>query len=101
MKVKVPKKIKIASHTYTIRQNSFKTAEHGTVGTATHMRQKIYIDENLPLSAKNQTLLHEVMHLVDRFWVVKLEESDIDRIAEEMNFIKNHNGSSKSTNNRT
>ena len=36
----------------------------------------------MPPSELNQTFLHEILHLVERFLVVKIDDVDVDRIAE-------------------
>jgi len=82
MIIKVPRKVKMASHTYGIKCDSRQSLSAGTCGLTRHIYQEIIMDPSWPLSQKNQTLLHEVMHLIERFWVVKLDDNDIDRIAE-------------------
>ncbi len=82
MKVKVPQKIKLLTHTYDVEFNKQELSSAGTIGLCQHIYGKIIVGNNFPLSQMNQSFLHEYMHLVERFLVVKLDDTDIDRIAE-------------------
>jgi len=82
MKVVIPRQIKMASHTYGIELNRVKCSGAGTIGLCNHLEQKIYIDDISAKSQLDQALLHEIMHMIERFFVVRIDDNDIDRIAE-------------------
>ncbi len=85
MKVKVPKTIKILSHTYKIRFGVKDLIAAGAMGLTRHLHQEIILDgTNIPPSELNQTLLHELMHIVERHFCLKMGDDDIDRISEGM-----------------
>lgn len=82
MKVKVPKQIKIGSHTYAVMYRYHLGKDEGFRGTIEHRPQEIHIDPINPLSQRNVTLLHECIHLITTVWSVGLDDDAIDRIAE-------------------
>jgi len=82
MKVKVPPKVKVASHSYLIRFDRKVLRSASANGLARHTYQDIIVSDDVAMSERNQILLHELLHLVERFWGVKLDDIDIDRIAE-------------------
>ena len=82
MKVKVPQKIKILTHTYDVGFDRKELAAAGTIGLCQHIYSKIIVTDNMPPSQRNEAFLHEYLHLVERYLIVKLDDSDIDRLAE-------------------
>ena len=83
MKIKVPSKIKILSHTYKVRFGMKDLVAAGAMGLTRHLHQEIILDGvNIPPSELNQTFLHELMHVVERHFCLKLGDDDIDRISE-------------------
>ena len=82
MKIRIPKQIKIATHTYKVRLNSREAIAGGSAGLTKHIYEEIILDNLVPPSQLNQIFLHEVLHMIERYFVVKLEDNDIDRIAE-------------------
>lgn len=52
------------------------------MGTIERRLQEVWIDPDSPLSQKNETLLHEVLHLISMVFSCSLDEDNIDRIAE-------------------
>ncbi len=46
-----------------------------------HRNQIINIETSVPLSIRNQTLLHEVIHIVDRVYVCRMDEDDLERLS--------------------
>ena len=81
-KIRVPKQIKITTHTYGVEFNTKECIAGGASGLCKHTFEKLCFDPALPKGQLDQTFLHEVMHMIERYCVVKLDDTDIDRIAE-------------------
>ena len=84
MKVKVPKEIKIATHPYKVAYDSHLRHDEACYGQVNHRNQKINIELSVPLSVKNQTLIHEIVHIVDKVYVCRMDEDDLERISNGM-----------------
>ena len=83
MKVKIPKTIKMLTHTYSIEFNPKELASTGCSGLTRHYYQKIFLDNQImPPSELDQIFLHEVIHTIERHMVIKLDDADVDRLAE-------------------
>ena len=83
MRIKIPKKIRFLSHTYTIRFDTKQLASAGTSGLTRHLYQDIILDGvTNPKSEINQVFLHEYIHIIERHTGMKLEDPDIERISE-------------------
>lgn len=82
MKVKIPKQIKLGVHSYGIRYNSHLRCDEGSVGCSRHRSQVIEIEPDQADSQKYETFIHEVLHIIDRQYSCRLDEDDVDRIAE-------------------
>ena len=89
--IKIPREIKVCSHTYKVELSSDVSFKHNSIGIVKHDEQKIIIDSNNAKSQIDQTFLHEYMHLVERFLVVKLDDADVDRIAEGIAILLKNN----------
>jgi len=92
MKIKVPVKLKIASHEYTIRDDIKQLMSNTVVGEVRHVYHDIILDFNRLPSELTQTFLHEYLHCIERFWNVKLDDNDVDRLAEGMAVLFNNLG---------
>jgi hypothetical protein len=83
MKIKVPKQLRVLTHTYDVKLDSRQVFSAGTCGITKHLFQEIILDDkNLPPSELNQVFLHEYIHTLERHFCVKLEESDVERLSE-------------------
>lgn len=83
MKIKVPKEIKLLSHTYQVRSNTKELISAGAMGLTRHLFQWINVDtRNVPPTERDQTLLHELFHVIERHFNLKIEDEDIDRFSE-------------------
>ena len=82
MKVKIPRKIKMLTHPYTIKFDEKVTLSAGTIGLTRHYYQDICLTRELPPSELNQLFLHEVLHTIERHFNIKLEDQDVDRLSE-------------------
>ena len=82
MKVKVPNKIKIGTHTYTVELDPHLNSDDKDYGQVNYRTQKIKIWSEAPLSIRNQSLLHEIIHLGQNIYRVEISDPDIDRVAE-------------------
>ncbi len=81
-KVKIPKEIKIGTHTYKVIFDRSIRTDDDRIGETNHRTQVIKIWTEAPLSMQNETLLHELIHIAEYYFRVRIEDADIDRIAE-------------------
>ena len=83
VKIKIPREIKIASHTYTIKFDSKALiSAGGSAALVRHLYKEILLEKSLPPSELSQSFLHEFIHCIERIWVVKIDDVDVDRLAE-------------------
>ena len=82
IKVKVPKVIKIATHQYRVEFNPLLWHEENLKGCANHLKQKIQVDPVLAPSQRLVTLLHEINHIISDVYRCKLDEDEIDKVAQ-------------------
>ena len=93
MKVKIPAKIRIGTHTYTIELDPHLHSDDKDYGLINYRTQTIRIWSDAPKSIKDQSLLHEVIHLSQHIYRVDITDADIDRIAQCMcDFMINNLG---------
>lgn len=91
--IKVPRKIKIGTHTYKVIYDRSIRTDDDRIGETNHRTQVIKIWPEAPLSMKNECLLHELIHIAEYYFRVHIEDADIDRIAEGMcDFLFNNLG---------
>jgi hypothetical protein len=77
--VKIPEKIKVGAHTYTV-QRDWEDTQY--VGQADHAKLTIRLGKG-EQSKMEATFLHELLHCVDTTYPgEKLLEKDIDRLGE-------------------
>ena len=79
--MQIPKKITFMSYVYKVVHESKSTAEDGAFGTLDHMEQEIRLFAHNPPNRMQETLLHEVVHLVCDFIHLELEENDVARLS--------------------
>ena len=84
MKVKVPKEIKIATHTYRVGYDPHMRHDEACYGQVNHRTQTINIESSIPPSVKDQTLIHEIVHIVDKVYVCRMDEDDLERLSNGM-----------------
>jgi len=83
MKVKIPRELRVLTHTYTVKYDSKNLISAGSQGLTRHLFQEILLDnQNLPLSELNQVFLHEYIHTLERHFCMHLEDGDVERISE-------------------
>ena len=82
MRVKIPREIKIATHSYRVEFNPLLWHEESLKGMANHIKQVIQIDPVLAHSQKTVTLLHEINHVINDTFRCKLDEDEIDKMAQ-------------------
>lgn len=78
----MPQVIKIATHSYRVEYNPLLWYEEGLKGCVNHIREVIQIDPRLSESQKVVTFLHEVNHVISDVFHCKLDDDEIDKIAE-------------------
>ena len=83
IKVKIPREIKILTHTYKIRFDTKELASVGAGGLTKHLYQEIVLDNKIsPKSELDQIFLHEYIHTIERHFCVKINDDDVERISE-------------------
>jgi len=83
MKVTIPRKIKMLTHTYDIVFDNRELAASSCIGLTRFLHQKIILSKGVePDSELNQIFLHEILHTIERHFGMKLDDMDIDRLAE-------------------
>jgi len=82
VKVKVPKRIKIGTHTFTVKFDPHLHSDDKDYGLINYRTQEIKIWTEAPSSIQNEALLHEIIHLSQHVYRVELSDADIDRVAE-------------------
>ncbi len=76
------KKVKIGGSTLNVRYTKIPE-ENGMdfLGYIVHAKKKIQIDKTYPKETRNQTLLHECVHGIDREYSIGLSEQKTARLA--------------------
>ena len=64
--MKIPKKLKIGNHSYSVVFSRPRDADKGSGnwGACDHSNQKIYIDKLLPKTLLEEVFIHEMLHAV-------------------------------------
>jgi len=93
MKVSIPQKIKIGTHTYTIGLDPNLHSDDKEFGNINYRTQKIKIWSEAPKSIRDEALIHEVIHLAQHIYRVEIADADIDRVAQVIcDFLMNNLG---------
>ena len=88
MKIKVPKQMRLLTHNITIRFDAKHVIAQGTCGLTRHLYQDIILDNiSLPPSELNQVFLHEYIHVIERHFCLKLDDADVERLAEGLSVL--------------
>ena len=82
MKIKVPREVKIGTHTFRVRFDPHLKGDEGNYGDINYRTEEIRIWADAPLSLRNEALLHEIIHLAQHIYRVEISDPDIDRVAE-------------------
>jgi len=82
--VKIPKEIKIGAFPYKVGFVPNLLVTESRMGECNHVQLKIGIDPIIPDITKASTLIHEVLHLIDRNSKCDLGEDNMERIANGM-----------------
>lgn len=93
MKVKLPKEIKIGIQKYQLEYLPDEIFNENEFGAAWHRKQKITIDPSSHATQKYTTLIHEVIHLIEKAYCFKLDNGDVDKVASGIGeFLKDNLG---------
>lgn len=80
MRIKVPKTIKVASHSYAIMFNP-EIADRENCGEVNHRLQEIYIKPGYKPDKQAEILIHELVHCVnDVYCHNQLSEDELDHL---------------------
>ena len=82
MKIKVPKLVQVGGHWYGIIFDEGQR-DDGHAATTVWRKQRMAIDPSLPESGKVESLVHEIIHLVNQVYChQELREQDVDPLSE-------------------
>lgn len=84
--MKRPLRVKIVGKQHSVAyvpagHPGLKDGTDALVGSIQHDKQEIYVEEGQPIEQEQDTLLHEILHGVERQMDLELEESAIRRLA--------------------
>lgn len=89
MKIKIPQTVKIGGHVYSVIPDYTFTERTDLLGDSCHTSARIRISklnaygEELAEREKEQTLIHEILHAIDKVYNdSKLDEGTVSRISE-------------------
>ena len=89
MKVKIPKRIK----NFTVVYTPNLIVDDGDYGQVWFRKELIRIDPCMPLLHRDRSLIHEVLHTIDRDYKCHLDDDNVDRIAGGfLDFLRNDLG---------
>ena len=81
--MKIPKQIKVASHTYRVIFKKNLIRNMGNRGSTNWHLKTIEIDDDMGEGLTPTTFLHEIIHVVDRHFLNdQLDEDNSQRLAE-------------------
>ena len=83
--MKIPNKIKVSGHVYTIEFTKHKSEERGrgNWGKTMNEDKRILIDSEIPKSQKEETFLHELLHVCMHTSRVAYDLDDKAQLTEE------------------
>lgn len=79
--MKIPRKVKVFAHTYSIKIDPLLSIESGTTGRCCSNTLKIELDPNVPESNQADTFLHEIMEALKYQLQLDLEHAALSQIA--------------------
>lgn len=83
-RIKIPKVIKLGIYPYKVTYQSNLKMDDGYAGVVNHRKLLIEIDPVQAKVHKDETLIHEVVHIIGNIHSIHLQEDDVDRIAQGM-----------------
>ena len=78
----IPEIIKLGAHSYRLSFDPHLWQDEDKSGLTHHRLQEINIELAVPPSNRDETLLHEVLHIIDLLYRCRLNEDDIERLAQ-------------------
>ena len=83
IEIKIPKTISGGGiHLYSVGYRTYLKTDEGGMGCINHRKEQILIDPAYPEADKNVTIWHEAIHKITREYGCRLEDDNIDRLAE-------------------
>jgi len=93
MKVKVPKTVKIAAHSYKPFFREHLREEENKNGYINFRTGELAIEPDQTQENLDISLYHEIVHTIDRIYCCEISETDTERIAQGLaEFLKNNLG---------
>ena len=87
-----PKRIRFMGYTFRVVQETEHTEDEERYGLIDYRTQTIQLNRNTSDERKQETLVHELIHLVLDFTKVELEEDDVGRLGHGLYAILKENG---------
>jgi len=85
--------LKIGAHTWRVSPDGERLRGGGAHGEVSFENLEIYYDETLPEQMQEETILHEVDHIIIRDWLgTNLDEEDVERHARALLMVLRDNG---------
>ncbi len=91
MEIKVPSRVKISGHEYTVVFRKNLHVDEDYTGLCLRRKQRLEIEPMQAESEKCVTLYHEIMHMINHIYGCDLEEKNIDRIAQGLTDFQRNN----------
>ena len=88
----LPKTIKFMGYTFRVIQETEHTEEEERYGLIDYRSQTIQLNKYSTDQRKQETLVHELIHLVLDFLKVELDEDDVGRMGHGLYAILKENG---------
>ncbi|MEK6880052.1 MAG: hypothetical protein AABY22_10610 [Nanoarchaeota archaeon] len=81
--MKIPKKLKVGGHEYTIRITPVTDKAKGSNnwGRTYHATQEILIDKELSITKQEETFVHEIVHCIESFMESNSKENHVTRFS--------------------
>lgn len=79
--MKLPDKIKIGPHVYTVKYEKGFAGNHNAIGQSRHTSLEIVIDPDQAASQLADTIIHEVLHCINRQIGFTEKEHDAEEVS--------------------
>ena len=88
----IPKRITFMGYTFRVIQETEHTEDEERYGLIDYKMQAIQLNKNTSDDRKQETLVHELIHLVSGFLNIEIEEDDVGRLGHGLYAVLKENG---------